>query len=67
MIEKPVTHRRKPVSYLRNRDYSKQFIWTQELNEDVYNCYIKSKSDPKIGYVNRLKLYWDELHPGLFT
>ena len=62
MTEKPVTHRRKPVSYLRNRDYSKQFIWTQVLNEDVYNCHIKAKLDPKIGYMNRLKLYWDELH-----
>ena len=35
MTVKPVTQRRKYVSYLRNRDYSKQFIWTQELNEDI--------------------------------
>lgn len=63
MTEKPVTHRRKHVSYLRNRDYSKRFSWTQELNEDVYNCYIKAKSDPKIGFMNCLKLHWFELHP----
>ena len=53
---------KKPVSYLRKRDSSKQWNWTQELNEDVYNCHIKAKSDPKNGYMNHLKLYWDELH-----
>ena len=63
VAEKPITHRRKPVSYLKNRDYCKQFNWTQQLNEYVYNCYIKAKSDSKIGYMNRLKLYWDEIHP----
>ena len=63
MTKKPVTQRRKPVSYLRNRDYSKQFNWTEDLNEDVYKCYVKAKSDPKIGYMNRLKSHWDELHP----
>ena len=62
MIEKCVTHHRKPVSYLRNRDFSKQFNWTQ-LNEDVYNCYNKAKSDTEIDHMNHVKLYWDELCP----
>ena len=59
MTEKPNTHRGKRVSHLRNRDYGRQINWAQELNEGVYNCYIKAKSDLKIGYMNRLKLYWD--------
>ena len=62
MLQKPVTHHRKPVSNLRNRDCRTQFNWTQESN-DVYNCCIKVKSDPKIGCMIPLKLYWDELHP----
>ena len=49
-------------SYRRNRDYSKQFDWTYDLKKDVYNCYLKAKEDPKIGYMKRLKKYWDELH-----
>ena len=43
------------VSYRRNRDYSKSFAWTYELNKDLYKCYVKAKEDPKIGYMNRLK------------
>ena len=50
-------------SYRRNRDCSKQFDWTYDLKKDVYNCYLKAKEDPKIGYMKRLKKYWDELHP----
>ena len=26
---------------------------------------MKAKSDPKIGYVNRMKKLWDEIHPEL--
>ena len=51
------------VSYQRNRDYSKNLDWTYELKSDVYECYKRAKCDPTIGYMKRLKLYWDELHP----
>ena len=55
----------KSVSYHRNRDYSKSFAWTYELNKDLYKCYVKAKEDPKIGYMNWLKEYWEEIHPEL--
>ena len=55
----------KPFSYRRNRDYSKQFEWTYELSEDLHRCYNKTRKDPRIGCMNRLKLYWDEIHPEL--
>ena len=55
----------KPVSCRRNRDYSKQFEWTYEPNEDLHRCYNKARKDPRIGYMNRLKSYWDEIHPEL--
>ena len=51
------------VSYRRNRDYSKSFAWTYELNKDLYKCYVKAKEDPKIGYMNRRKEYWQDVHP----
>ena len=34
---------KKPVSYRRNHDYTKQFDWTYDLNNDLYNCYTKVK------------------------
>ena len=52
----------KSVSYRRNRDYSKSFAWTYELNKDLYKCYVKATEVPKIGYMNRLKEYWVEIH-----
>ena len=55
----------KSVSYRRNRDYSKSFAWTYELNKDLYKCYVKAKEDPKIGNMNRLKQHWEEIHPEL--
>ena len=55
----------KSVSYHRNRDYSKSFAWTYELNKDLYKCYVKAKEDLKIGYMNWLKEYWEEIHPEL--
>ena len=55
----------KSVSYRRNRDYSKHFTWTYELNADLYACYIKAKENPKIGYMARMKNYWDTTHPEL--
>ena len=53
----------KTVSYRRNRDYTTTFGWTYELNQDVYQCYSKAKYDPKIGYMKRMKKFWDEMHP----
>ena len=38
-------------------------VWTYELNRDVYQCYIKARENPKIGYMKRMKQYWDNLHP----
>ena len=55
----------KSVSYRRNRNYTKHFEWTYELNRDVYRCYTQARSDPRTGYMKRLKKYWDELHPDL--
>ena len=57
------TNSKKSVSYRRNRDYSKQFRWTYELNKDLFNCYTKAKEDPKKGYMKRMKTLWDDLHP----
>ena len=51
-------------SYKRNHDYTRQFNWTYDLKRDVYNCYIKARENKSIGYMKRLKSYWDELHPG---
>ena len=53
------------TSYRRNRDYSKSFKWTYELDKDLFACYEKAKLDPRIGYMNRLKTNWDEKHPEL--
>ena len=55
----------KRVSYCQNRDYNKQFEWIFELNEDLHRCYNKARKDPRIGYMNRLKSYWNETHPEL--
>ena len=52
-------------SYRRNRDYSSQFKWTEELKQDVFRCYKEAKSDPKIGYMKRMKKLWDNIHPEL--
>ena len=52
--------------YRRNCDYSKQFAWTYELNEDLYKCYVKAKEDCRIGYMSCLKNFGDKLHPQLF-
>ena len=55
----------KVVSNNRNRDYSKQFEWSYELNEDLWRCYNKARKDPRIGYTKCLKSYWDDIHPEL--
>jgi len=51
------------VSYRRNRNYTNQFNWTYELNQELFECYKKAKSDPRIGYMNSMKVLWDNLHP----
>ena len=48
------TATKKSVSYRRNRDCTKQFDWTYDLNCDLYNCYAKAKESPTIGYVKRM-------------
>ena len=55
----------KTVSYCRDRDYSQHFVWTYDLNTDVYKCYSKAREDPRIGYMSRMKEHWDTLHPEL--
>ena len=55
----------KSVSYRRNRDYSKQFNWTYELNQDLYECYTEARKVSKRVYMERTKKMWDELHPEL--
>ena len=59
------TSKHKSVSYRRNRDYSKQFNWTYELNVDLYKCYTEARKVPKKGYMARMKKMWDKLHPEL--
>ena len=49
----------KPVRYCTH------FKLTYELNCDIYNCYIRARADPFIGYMKRLLKYWDEIHPKL--
>ena len=51
------------VSYRRNRDYTKQFDWTYDLNCDLYNYYTKAKDNPTIGYMKRMKQNWDIIDP----
>ena len=53
------------VSYqCPNRDYSKSITWTYELNKDVYDIYIRVKSDGS-RYMKRMKQMWDKIHPEL--
>ena len=53
----------KSVSLKRNHDYMTHFVWTYELNCDVYQCYTKARQNPKIGYMKRMMQYWDNLPP----
>ena len=55
----------KTVSYRRKRNYTTSFEWTYELNQDVSKCYNTAREDPKIGYMKRMKQYWDIMHPEL--
>ena len=51
------------VSYCRKRDYTKQFDWNYELNNDLYKCYLRAKENKSFRYMTRMKNYWDEIHP----
>ena len=53
----------KSVSLRRNRDYMSHFVWTYEFNRGVYQFYTKARENPKIGYMKRMKQYWDNVHP----
>ena len=35
------------------------------MNKDLYNSYSKAKENPKKGYMKRMKVLWDDLHPEL--
>ena len=37
----------------------------KELNKDLCNCYTKARENPKKGYMKRMKVLWDDLHPEL--
>ena len=50
-------------SYRRKLDYTNDFKWTYELKTDVYKCYVKARNDKSIGYMTRIKILWDEIHP----
>ena len=50
------------VSYRRKRDYTKQSDWTYELNNDLYKCYLRAKENKSLGYMTRMKNYWDEIY-----
>lgn len=54
-----------PKTRRSKRDYSSHVDWSQEMNFDVYKCYLKAREDPSLGYMVRLKTYWDKLHPEL--
>ena len=45
------------VSYRRKKDYTKQFDWTYELNNDLCKCYLRAKENKSI--MKRMKNYWD--------
>ena len=51
------------VSVRRNRDYSSHFVWNEELNRDLYEFYVESRSNPAPGYMQRLKDLWDKKYP----
>ena len=54
----------KSVRLRWNCDYMSHFVWTHELNRDVYQYYNKARENPKISCMKRMKQYWDNLHTG---
>ena len=51
------------LTYRRNRDYTKQFDWTYDLNCDLYNCYTTAKENPAIGCMKPMKQNWGIIYP----
>ena len=47
----------RPVTYIRNRQ-RKQFNWINELNKDLLECYDKALDDLSMGYMGRIKRYY---------
>ena len=56
-----MTSARTTVSYRRNRDYSKSFKWTYELDKDLFTYYEQAKLNPRNRYMNSLKTNWHEM------
>ena len=57
--------RKRNISHERpNRDYFRHINWTNDLNKDLYECYIQSEHE-RIGYMKRLKALWDNKRPEL--
>ena len=53
----------KDISVRKRRNYSKDMIWTQELNRDLYELYLQARANPESGgYIKTLKKLWDEKH-----
>lgn len=49
-------------SIRRKRSYNTQINWTYEMNRDIYHC-LKQSSKGTPGYMARMKMLWDGLHP----
>ena len=53
----------KDISVRKRRNYSKDMIWTQELNRDLYELYLQARANPESGgYIKTLKKLWDDKH-----
>ena len=51
----------KNISVRKNRDYSKDFAWNEELNRNLYKFYLQARGNHgSDGYINQLKRLWDE-------
>ncbi|GAB1609843.1 hypothetical protein Ahia01_001270200 [Argonauta hians] len=52
-------------SYRRDRNYGTHITWSEDLNSDLYACYLKATQTKTVGYTRRLKQYFDEMRPSL--
>ena len=41
-------------SYKCNKHYSKHFNLSYELKRDAYNCYLRARENPALGYMKGL-------------
>ena len=52
------------ISICKNRTYSNDLTWTDEMNSNLHTLYLQARSNPeKDGYTNTLKRLWDEKFP----